>query len=103
MADQLASQQQHTNLDDLEAIFQVGVALDDRPALVCHCDADGENNAVVAAAGCTSPLLAVNPNSCLQTILPRFGSHQGVEMIHGVSLAEKEALTVLNHYGCSMC
>jgi hypothetical protein len=31
MEDQLASQQQHTNLDDLEAIFQVGVALDDWP------------------------------------------------------------------------
>jgi len=74
------------------------------PALVRHCDGDGENNAVVAAAaGCTSPLLAANPNSCLQTILPRFGSHQGVEMIHGVSLVEKEALTVLNHYGYSMC
>ena len=54
------------------------------PALVCHCDGDGENNAAAVAAGYTSPLLDVEPNSCLQTILPRFGSHQGVEMTHGV-------------------
>ena len=73
------------------------------PALVCHCVGDGENNAAVAAAGCTSPLLAADPNSCPQTILPRFGSHQGVDMTHGVSLVEKEPLTVLNHYGYSMC
>jgi len=76
------------------------------PALVCHCGGDGENNAAVGAAaaavGCTSPFLAADPNSCLQTILPRFGSHQGVEMTHGVSLV-KEALTILNHYGYSMC
>lgn len=52
------------------------------PALVCHCDDDGENNA--AAAGYTSPVLDAGPNSCLQTILPRFGSHQGAEMTHGV-------------------
>jgi hypothetical protein len=31
MGDQLASQQQHTNLDDWQAIFQVAVALDDWP------------------------------------------------------------------------
>ena len=74
------------------------------PALVGHCGGDGEDNAAVAAAaGCTSPLLAADPNSCLQTILPRFGSYQGVEMTHGVSLVEKEALTVLNHYAYSMC
>lgn len=101
MADQLASHLQHTNLDDLEAIFQTAVAFDDWPALVGHCGGDGEDNAAVAA-GCTSPLLAADPNSCLQTILPRFGSHQGVEMTHGVSLVEK-VLTVLNHYACSMC
>jgi hypothetical protein len=31
MADQLASHLQHTNLDDLEAIFQTAVAFDDWP------------------------------------------------------------------------
>jgi len=72
------------------------------PALVGHCGGDGEDNAAVAA-GCTSPLLTGDPDSCLQTILPRFGSHQGVEMTHGVLQVEKEVLTVLNHYAYSMC
>jgi len=72
------------------------------PALVDHCGGDVEDNAAVAA-DCTLPLLAADTNSYLQTILPSFGSHQGAEMTHGVSLVEKEALTVLNHYAYSMC
>jgi len=42
-------------------------------------------------------LLAVDPHSCLQTILPRFGPYLEVGTNPGVLVVVKEALIVLNH------
>lgn len=78
MDDLHASQFQHNNLDDPELTFQMAVTLGACPAFVSHCggdDGDGDDGAAAVAvvgAGYKLQLLAEGPNSCLQTILPRF-------------------------------
>lgn len=73
------------------------------PASVSHCGGDGGDNdddaasVAVAEAGYKLQLLAEDPNSCLQTILPRFWSYLEVAVTPGVLAVEKEPLTVLNH------